>query len=166
MAAVGDGGVLRGPAADGGALAGPELSLVSGLVYCLLFFAAALCEELGWTGYATGPLVARFGVLGAGLILGGVWALYHYVPLAQAHRSITWIAYWSIGTVATRVIIVWLYCRTGASVQAATLFHMTINVTWQMYPIQESFYDPRFSGPLSAVAAVELIVGGRWRPSA
>ena len=142
----------------------PQLNLVSAVVLCLLFFAAAYCEELGWSGYATDPLIARFGVLGAGLILGGVWALYHYVPLAQAHRSIGWIAGWSIGTVATRVMIVWLYSRTGASVLTATLFHMIINLTWQMFPIQGSFYDPRVTGPLSALAAVALIAGSRWWP--
>lgn len=147
----------------GAAIPDPQLSLVTALVYCLLFFVAALCEELGWSGYATNPLVARFGVLGAGLVLGVVWALYHYVPLIQAHRSITWIACWSVGTVATRVMIVWLYSRTGASVLAATLFHMTINVTWQMFPIQGSFYDPRISGLLSALVAIALIAGGRWR---
>lgn len=143
----------------------PDLSLITGLTYCLLFFAAALGEELGWSAYATDPLVARFGPLGAGLVLGLVCALYHYIPLAQAHRSITWIACWSIGTVATRVIIVWLYTRTGASVLAATLFHMTINVTWQMFPIQGSFYDPRVTGPLSALAAMALIAAGRWWPA-
>lgn len=141
----------------------PQLSLGSGLVYCLLFFIAAFCEELGWSGYATDPLVARFGTLMAGLILGGVWAIWHYAALAQVHRSPEWIAYWSVGTVATRVMIVWLYSRTGASVLAATLFHMSINVTWQMFPIQGSFYDPRVSGPLSALVAIALIVGSRWR---
>lgn len=143
----------------------PPLNLVSAVVLCLLFFAAAYCEELGWSGYATDPLITRFGVLGAGLILGAVWALFHYVPLAQAHRSIGWIAGWSVGTVATRVMIVWLYSRTGASVLAATLFHMMINLTWQMFPIHGSFYDPRVTGPLSALAAVALIACSRWRPA-
>ncbi|MBR7621834.1 CPBP family intramembrane metalloprotease [Phenylobacterium sp. 20VBR1] len=146
----------------GAPIPAPQLSLVSGVLYCVLFFVAALCEELGWSGYATDPLVSQFGPLGAGLVLGLVWALYHYVPLAQVHRSIGWVACWSIGTVATRVMIVWLYTHAGRSVLAATLFHMTVNVTWQMFPIHGSFYDPRVTGPLSALAAVLLVaIGGR-----
>jgi membrane protease YdiL (CAAX protease family) len=38
------------------------------------FFLGAILEEIGWTGYATGPLQERYGVFRAGLIIGAVWA--------------------------------------------------------------------------------------------
>jgi membrane protease YdiL (CAAX protease family) len=49
----------------------------------------ALFEKIGWTGYATGPLQRRYGVLGAGLIIGTVRAIWHIVPwwLAKATQS-------------------------------------------------------------------------------
>ncbi len=57
----------------------------------------------------------------------------------QAHRSVVWIAWWCLGTVALRVVMVWLYNSTGKSVFAAALFHAVSNVCWQLYPIQGSF---------------------------
>jgi membrane protease YdiL (CAAX protease family) len=119
-------------------------------------------EELGWSGYAIDPLQRRWGALASSLVVGLAWAIWHYVALAQAHRSIEWIAWWSLGTVAERVIIVWLYNNTGRSVFAAALFHMTDNLTWQLFPVNGSYYDPRITSVITAVVAVIVIVV--WTP--
>ena len=34
--------------------------------------------------------------LPASLVLGGVWAVIHFIPLTQAHRSVEWIAWWTL----------------------------------------------------------------------
>ena len=94
--------------------------------------------------------------------MGLVWAVFHYVALLQAHRSLVWIAWWSLWTVALRVIIVWLYNNTGKSVFAAALFHTTINVAWQLFPIQGSFFDPRVTGAITALVAGTVVVV--WGP--
>jgi len=139
----------------------PHFELGHTLVLCALFFISAAGEELGWSGYVLAPLQARWGALRAGLIIGVVWAVYHYIALVQAHRSIAWIAGWSLGTVAARVILVWLYNNTRRSIFAASLFHMTFNVTWQLFPVSGSYYDPRVSGLIvAAVALVIILVGG------
>jgi hypothetical protein len=65
-------------------------------------------------------------------------------------------------TVALRVIVVWLYNNTAKSVFAAALFHTTINVTWQLFPIQGSFFDPRITGAIAAFVAAAVIVV--WGP--
>jgi uncharacterized protein len=117
---------------------------------------------LGWSGYAIDPLQDRFGALGGALLLGVVWAVWHYVPLLEAHRSLAFIAWWSLGTVAARVIIVWLYNNTGRSVFVATLFHTMMNLTWQLFPINGSYYDPRVTGLITAVVAVVLVIV--WGP--
>jgi hypothetical protein len=90
------------------------------------------------------------------------WAVFHYVALLQAHRSLEWIAWWSLWTVALRFIIVWLYNNAGKSVFAAVLFHTTINVTWQLFPIQGSFFDPRVTGIITALVAAAVIIF--WEP--
>src|SRR5256885_10508 len=77
------------------------------------FFFAALGEELGWSAYATDPLQERWGTLTASLWLGVVWAAVHFIPLAQAQRSVEWIAWWSLGTIALRMIMTWLYIHGG-----------------------------------------------------
>ncbi len=80
-------------------------------------------------GYAIDPLQQRWGALGAAVFLGLVWAAFHYIALLQTHRSAAWIAWWTLGTVATRVLIVWLYNGAGRSVPAAVLFHAMGNLT-------------------------------------
>lgn len=139
----------------------PQLAVLPVLLLCVLFFISALAEELGWSGYATDPLQERLSALWASLALGIVWAIVHYVALVQAHRPWVWIAWWSLFTVAARVLIVWLYNNTGRSVFAAALFHMMINVTWQLFPVHGSYYDPRITGLLTAaMAAIVVVIWG------
>jgi membrane protease YdiL (CAAX protease family) len=145
----------------GVALPAPQLSLTTTLILFIVFFVAAIGEELGWSGYAIDPLQERYGALGGALLLGVVWAVWHVIPLLSVPRSLAFIAWWSLGTVASRVIIVWLYNNTGRSVFVAVLFHAMINVTYFLFPIDGSYYDPRVTGVIMAfVAAIVTIVWG------
>lgn len=141
----------------------PQFNLLPALGLFAVFLFAGLGEELGWSGYATDPLQNRFGALGASLLIGLVWAVWHFIGLAQAHRSPGFIAWWSLNTIAYRVIIVWLYNRTGKSVFAAAVFHAMINLTWQLFPVDGSFYDPRITGLIAAAVAVVVILGENRR---
>ena len=147
--------------AQGAPAPAPEIGLATAAALSLLFFVGAVAEELGWSAYALQPLQGRWGALRASLMLGVVWAVVHFVPLAQAHRSAAWIAWWSLGTVATRVIMVWLFNATRGSVFAVSLYHMTQNVTWQLYPVRGSYEDPAVSGPIMAAVALAVIVATR-----
>ncbi|MGB8699076.1 MAG: CPBP family glutamic-type intramembrane protease [Thermosynechococcaceae cyanobacterium] len=140
----------------------PQFSLAKTFALVLLFFIAALCEELGWSGYAIDPLQERFGALQGALLLGGVWAAVHFIPLLQAQRSLHFIAWWSLATVAYRVIITWLYNNTGRSFFVATLFHAMSNLTWQLFPVDGSYYDPRVTGAIAAGVAIIVTIG--WGP--
>jgi hypothetical protein len=86
--------------------------------------------------------------------------MFHIVPLLQAGRSLAWIAWWSLATVAVRVIMVRLYDRAGRSVFLVSLFHAMINVSWQAFPVQGSFYDPK---PVAAVLIAAALI---WHPAA
>jgi len=140
----------------------PQIRVVATLAMSLAIFILALGEELGWSGYAIDPMQDRWGALPASILLGLVWAIWHIVPLLQVHRSPAWIAWWCLGTVAARILIVWLYNNTGKSVFAAAVFHATVNVTWQLFPIRGSYWDPRVNGVIMAIAAV--VVVGVWGP--
>jgi membrane protease YdiL (CAAX protease family) len=140
----------------------PHIAIFSTLAICIAAFIAALGEELGWSGYAIDPLQAHWGALKASLILGIFWAVYHYIGLLEAHRAVEWIVWWTLFTVAARVLMVWLFNNTGKSVFGMALFHLTLNVTWQLFPIQGSFYDYRLTGLI--MAAVAAIVVGVWGP--
>jgi hypothetical protein len=152
-------GVLR---LTGTPVPDPQIALLPLLILCVGSFILALGEELGWSGYAIDPMQNRWGALRASLVLGSVWAVWHYVALAQADRSVAWIAWWSLYSVTGRVIIVWLYNNTGQSVFAAALFHMMTNVSWQLFPVNGSYFDPRVTGLILALVVVIIIVV--WEP--
>ncbi len=139
----------------------PQFSLLEVVGLFLAFFAGALGEELGWSGYAINPMQARWTAVHASLLLGSIWAAWHLVPLVQAHRSPGWIAWWTVGTLATRVIMVWLYNNTGQSVFATALYHAMSNLSWQLFP---AYYDPRITGLLLVLAAAVVTVV--WGPQA
>ena len=141
---------------------GPEASLSEAVVLFVGFFVGALVEELGWSGYLIDPLQDRWGALSAGLLLGLVWAVWHLVPLLQADRSPAWIAGWCVSTVAFRVLCTWLYNNTGRSVFAVTLFHAISNLSWQLFPIHGSHFDPWINGLILAIAAAA--VTALWGP--
>ncbi|MEX2130641.1 MAG: CPBP family glutamic-type intramembrane protease [Pseudohongiellaceae bacterium] len=126
----------------GESLPAPEIRFGQTVVLFALFFLAATAEELGWTGYVTLPLVQKQGMIVAGLVIGGVAAIWHVIPLLQVERSYSWIAWWTIGTVCRRILIVWLYVKGGQRVFAASLFHAMGNVSWMLFPVMGSHYDP------------------------
>lgn len=142
----------------------PAFSIVSVIFLFCAAFLGGLGEELGWSGYAIGPLQERWGALCAALALGLVWAAWHIVPLTQARRSVEWIAWWCLGTVALRVIMTYLYNHTGQSVFGATIFHAMINVSWLTFPVMGSHYDPRITGIILAGIAVAVTVVWGLRP--
>ena len=140
----------------------PQIEILRTLILCAAFFVAALGEELGWSGYAVDPMQSRWGALRAGILLGAIWALFHLMALMQAGRSMEWIAWWCLGTVTMRVVMVWLYNNTGNSVFGATLFHASSNVSWQTFPLHGSFFDPRLNGLIIAFIAVVVTI--IWGP--
>jgi membrane protease YdiL (CAAX protease family) len=141
-------------------LTAPSFHLSVALVMIAVFFLAALAEELGWMGYAMDVMQERFNALEASLILGIIWAAWHWIPLVQAGRSVTWIAWWSVYTVALRVLIVWLYKNTGKSVFAAALFHTMTNVSSIIF---SGYYDPRITGLIMSLTATAVTVIWRGR---
>jgi membrane protease YdiL (CAAX protease family) len=139
-----------------------QFPVLAAVAMFFVFFVAALCEELGWSGYVIDPMQARWSALGASIVVGLVWAAWHCVPLMQAHRSLAWIGWWSLTTVASRVLIVWLYNNTRRSVFAAALFHAFTNVSGIIF---SNYYDPRIIGPILAFAAaiVTVVWGASFR---
>ena len=104
----------------------------------------------------------RWGALRAALLLGAFWAAWHWIPLVQGDRSVSWIAWWSLYTVALRVLHVWIYDNTGRSLFGQALFHATANVGWQLFPNDGSHFDPAVTAPI--LVAVAVTVSLLWWP--
>jgi membrane protease YdiL (CAAX protease family) len=142
----------------GAPIPNPAITPLPLVVSTLLFFAAAVGEELGWSGYALGPIQARFGALNAALILGVVWFAWHIIPFLQAGRSLDWIAWKGLSMLAVRLLMVWLYCNAGRSVLVVAVFHAMDNVAWQAFPVSGSFYDPKVTGLILTALAIGVVV--------
>ncbi|MCL4859139.1 MAG: CPBP family intramembrane metalloprotease [Caldilineaceae bacterium] len=98
-------------------------------------------EELGWTGFATPRLRQRYGILTTGLIVGVLWGAVHFsvifwmsggaiggVPLAR-FLTVRGLDLLVGGLVAFRVLMVWVYDRTGGSLLVAMLMHATLTAS-------------------------------------
>ncbi len=135
----------------------PHISILTVFALLALFLVSAFCEELGWSGYALDQMQDRWGTLRASLLLGAILATWHWVPLVQMHRSVDWIAWWTVWTLSSRVIMTWLYNQTGRSVLGAILYHAVSNLCWQVFPIRGSYWDPRVTGLITLAIAIAVV---------
>ena len=141
-----------------------EIDLGQAAALCALFLVAAIAEELGWTAYATPALVRRHGLIVAALIIGGVSAIWHVIPLLQADRSWDWIAWWAVGSMCRRIMMVWLYVEGGQHVFATSLFHAMSNVSWMLFPAMGSHYDPVCTAIILVAVSVPVVsISGNTR---
>jgi membrane protease YdiL (CAAX protease family) len=106
--------------------------LLFGISYGLI--GGGFLEELGWTGFAVPRMRLRYGIVGTGLIVGLLWGAYHFsvmlwmstaysgaLPLAilLPVQMFAWLP-------AYRVLMVWVYDRTGGSLLVAMLMHASL----------------------------------------
>jgi membrane protease YdiL (CAAX protease family) len=90
--------------------------------------AAGLLEEIGWTGFAFPMMRLRRSAVGAGIILGLIWSLWH-LPVIDFLGSATphgpylvrfFLAFVAVMT-AMRILICWVYANTGSLLLAQML---------------------------------------------
>ena len=123
-----------------------------------LFFLGAVVEETGYMGYAIDPMQKRFGALRAGVLMGILWAVWHYPSIIQQGHDWTWIAWGTLGTVAVRVLIVWLYNNTQTSLFACILFHTILNLGRPLFPADET-HNPLVDYPAIHYSVLAIVAG-------
>lgn len=142
--------------------------LVAGLGACI--------EEFGWTGFATPRLRSQFSLLATGLILGGLWASWHFMGDFTGSRASYgelfvphFIAFWLAPLTAFRLLIVWVYEHTQ-SLLLAQLMHVSYTaVLFVMRPTSPSatqslLYESVFTVALCVVVGAIVLVASR-RPT-
>lgn len=115
-------------------------------------------------GYAIEPLQERFGALAASIIIGIPWAVWHYPSIIQQGHNFYWIAWATLGTVAVRVLIVWIFNNTQNSLFACILFHTMMNLGRPLFPKDET-HNPLVDYPAihySVIALVAFIIVLLW----
>lgn len=131
----------------------------------IAFFLAAAGEELGYMGYAIDPMQERSHALTASLIMGAVHAIWHYPSMIELGQTPALIAWGTLYTIAFRVLVVWLYNNTGASVFATILFHAITNTGRSLFPGGRSSFeigDAAFGYSVVIISAV--VVTFLWGP--
>jgi membrane protease YdiL (CAAX protease family) len=123
-------------------------------------------EELGWRGYALPRLAEKFGLPGASVILGVLWACWH-LPLYWFHGADKYGQSFVVSLLqvtALSVATAWLYWRSGGSLLLTMLMHAAINNTKDIVPTVPRMATNPFviSAPLSTWlgTAVLWVVAG------
>ncbi len=105
----------------------------------LSFLSGPFSEELGWRGFALDPLLKRYGLIRASVILGVIWAVWH-LPLflmpqtwhGQIGFGLTGFWAFMLMTVGLAGMMSWVYIQTERSILSAMLMHLASNFTGQL----------------------------------
>jgi membrane protease YdiL (CAAX protease family) len=139
----------------GAAPAGPGDPPVLIVILALL----VVGEELGWRGFALPRLQARFGGLGASVILGTLWAAWHLINTAIPGLERYWYAFPAFGlfVVAQTILFTWIANHTRGSVLLAWLFHASINVAGSLFAIGDPVRQWWLSAAVFGVVALIVL---------
>jgi membrane protease YdiL (CAAX protease family) len=111
-------------------------------------------EEVGWRGYALPRLATHFGLGGASVLLGLVWALWH-LPLfftAGIDKTGQSFPVYVLQVTALSVAMAWLYAHTNGSLLLAMLMHAAVNQSKDIVPSAVSGASQVFGLSLSLPA--------------
>jgi membrane protease YdiL (CAAX protease family) len=106
-----------------------DTPLIALLVVTLVSMWMQAGEEVGWRGYALPRLVPLFGLPGASVVLGGIWALWH-LPLflmPGIETSGQSFVLYAASVTALSVVFAWVYWGTGGSLLLVMLLHAAVN---------------------------------------
>jgi hypothetical protein len=158
-------------AAVDSSLGGPGLGVSSGWLLAFLTVAALRLtqgpvEELGWRGLALPLLQRRFSGLGAALVLGFLWALWHVpatvISAAEFSRAggslpLTLLRLF-VGLIATSIVVTVVYNGSRGSVPLMVIFHWLTNLE---YPWEAGAGIPLTQDILTVAVAVVVVIIGR-----
>jgi uncharacterized protein len=96
-----------------------------------------LAEEIGWTGFLQHRLQDRFGAVKLSALIALPWAVWHlpdfFVEEGWTIATLTvaplFLIFEFVSLFFARVLIVWLYDRTGRSILLVAVFHASFDAT-------------------------------------
>ncbi len=105
----------------------------------LSFMSGPFAEELGWRGYALKPLLDRFGLMKASVLIGIIWCVWH-LPLffmpetwhGQIGFQLSGFWMFLLMSVGLSMIMSVVFVKTKQSILSAVLLHLGSNFTAQL----------------------------------
>ena len=162
--------VATGARTDPGLLPGRLSAFVGALAFT--FFLGGGQEEFGWRGFMLPRLRDRYGSAGASLVVGVVWALWHFPLYAipgALYADRPFVTYVPV-VVALAVVFTWFDNRTRGAIPALMLLHAAVNNAGTLIPVapaelagygsDSTYYLVQFAAALAVVAAI-LVADGR-----
>lgn len=107
-------------------LPNPPWMVISVFVNNFIF--TGMFEEFGWRGYVLPRFQAKWNALISSLILGVIWASWHFGQLffpESGNPEPIWG--FVLRTILETIIITWIFNNTKGSVLAASLYHAMVN---------------------------------------
>lgn len=150
--------------ASGTPLPAPMAPVAALPVVFLLFFLLAAGEEVGWMGYAFGPMQARSNALRASLLLGVIWALWHVPFFVFMLPDPVVLLAQVVMLIGTRVLVAWIFNNTGHSVFAATSFHAADNTALVTLPEVQAIAPWGAIVTCGCVLIAAVVVTMLWGP--
>ncbi len=146
------------------ALVSPTFTPSFNAIGIVLGLAAGFFEEIGWTGFALPKLQSKYNALTAGLLLGMLWGVWHFLAGNVSGQSMPSFLVFVVSVVAYRVLITWMYNHTG-SLLLAQLMHAfytgSLFVLSYSLPAGENFlFSMVFAGVLWMVVVVVVATTG------
>lgn len=124
-------------------------------------------EEMGWRGYVLPRLQVKYGALTSSLILGVIWAFWHF-PRYLAPANTGSFALLIVKCLADAVIYTWVYNNTQGSLLLTTILHAAANTAGVFLPIANTQSNENLGAYLLAViflitiaTAVTLFTGSQ-----
>jgi membrane protease YdiL (CAAX protease family) len=114
-------------------------------------------EETGWRGYALPALLKRHNAFIASLILGVLWAAWHFHPANFSSLLSLGGLFTFLKIVGSTVIITWVYLHTRGSILIVILFHTLSNLADYVIPIEIDQVAP--AGILIQIAVTWVVIG-------
>lgn len=117
-----------------------ETPLLQKLVILIMVFTLGfdgLGEEIGWRGFALPKLLEGRSALVSSLILGAVWAIWHFPYALTSGTFLSGVPlYWFfINLLALSIIYTWIFNNTNESLLLVLLFHAAGNTTSNLLPV-------------------------------
>lgn len=139
----------------------PDLTVtIPGVVVLFVFFifpGSASGEEIGWRGFALPHLQAVRSALGASVVLGVAWGVWHlplYLTGADI-RPLSLFGPWVLLTVAASVIYTWIYNGTGGSLLMVVLFHAASNLFLTVFLVEP--FEDQLTRPFLILVALTIL---------
>jgi CAAX protease family protein len=122
-----------------------------------IFPGSASGEEIGWRGFALPHLQAVRSALGASVVLGVVWGVWH-LPLyltGADPRPLSLFGPWVVLAAAGSVIYTWMYNGTGGSLLIVVLFHAASNLFLTVFLVDP--FEDQLTRPFLILVALTIL---------